>query len=160
MGLLDRWSKKKKEEILEKQSETKTEDKTAKAEKTVAKKTAPKKTTKTVKAQKVSDEAVAVSDPKAAKIKNNILVRALVTEKSAIKQSENKYSFVVVNGANKGAVRQAVFEVYGVKPMAVNILNVSGKFVRFGNHYGKRGDYKKAVVTLPKGKSIVVHEGV
>ncbi|MBI5221417.1 MAG: 50S ribosomal protein L23 [Candidatus Magasanikbacteria bacterium] len=93
-------------------------------------------------------------------MKNNILVRALVTEKSAVKQSENKYSFVVVNGANKGAVRQAVFEVYGVKPTAVNILNVQGKFVRFGNHYGKRGDYKKAIVTLPKGKSIVVHEGV
>lgn len=165
MGLLDRWSKKKQEEVLEKQSAVKTEEKSVKTEKTavskkISAKTATKKTTKTVKAEKVSDEMVAPADKKAAKIKNNILVRPLVTEKSAVKQSENKYSFVVVNGANKGAVRQAVFEVYGIKPTSVNILNVQGKPIRFGNHYGKRSDYKKAVVTLPKGKSIVVHEGV
>ena len=165
MGLLDRWSKKKQEEVLEKQSAPKTEEKSVKAEKAApAKKTSAKatakKTTKTVKAEKVSEEAVAPADKKAAKIKNNILVRALVTEKSAVKQSENKYTFVVVNGANKGAVRQAVFEVYGVKPVAVNMINVQGKPIRFGNHHGKRSDYKKAVVTLPKGKTIVVHEGV
>lgn len=164
MGLLDRWSKKKKEEILEKQSDVKTEEKSVKTEKVVAtKKTGAKmakKTAPTASVKKAGDEVAASTQPKAAKIKNNILVRALVTEKSAVKQSENKYSFVVVNNANKGAVRQAVFEVYGVKPTDVNILNVSGKFVRFGNHFGKRSDYKKAVVTLPKGKSIVIHEGV
>ncbi|MCX6779571.1 MAG: 50S ribosomal protein L23 [Candidatus Magasanikbacteria bacterium] len=93
-------------------------------------------------------------------MKNSILVRPVVTEKSAVKQSENKYTFIVVNGANKGAVRQAVFEVYGVKPLSVNMINVQGKPIRFGNHSGKRSDYKKAVVTLPKGKTIVIHEGV
>lgn len=165
MGLLDRWSKKKKEEILEKQSETKTDEKSVKESKTVATKktvakTALKRTAKTVSASKVTAEGVKSPEQKVAKIKSNILVRPLVTEKSAVKQSENKYSFVVVNAANKAAVKQAVFEVYGVKPTDVNILNVQGKFVRFGNHYGKRSDYKKAVVTLPKGKTIVVHEGV
>lgn len=166
MGLLDRWSKKKQEEILEKQSLAKTEEKPVKAEKTApAKKTSAKTAKKTTKAtaKKVSSEVVnteEVKESKTAKIKNDILVRALVTEKSAVKQSESKYSFVVVNNANKAAVKKAVFEVYGVKPVAVNMLNVQGKFVRFGNHYGKRSDYKKAVVTLPKGKTIVVHEGV
>lgn len=165
MGLLDRWSKKKQEEVLEKQSAPKTEEKSVKAEKTApakktSTKTVAKKTTKTAKAETANSELVAPADKKAAKIKNSILVRALVTEKSAVKQSENKYSFVVVNGANKGAVRQAVFEVYGVKPVAVNMINVQGKPIRFGNHSGKRSDYKKAVVTLPKGKSIVIHEGV
>lgn len=165
MGLLDRWSKKKQEEVLEKQSAPKTEEKSVKVEKTApakktSAKTATKKTTKTAKVATASSEVVAPADKKIAKIKNSILVRPLVTEKSAVKQSENKYSFVVVNGANKGAVRQAVFEVYGVKPVSVNMINVQGKPIRFGNHSGKRSDYKKAVVTLPKGKSIVIHEGV
>ncbi len=165
MGLLDRWSKKKQEEVLEKQSAPKAEEKSVKDEKTApakktSAKTAAKKTTKTAKAETATGEVVAPADKKAAKIKNNILVRALVTEKSAVKQSENQYIFVVANGANKGAVRQAVFEVYGVKPLSVNMINVQGKPIRFGNHYGKRSDYKKAVVTLPKGKTIVIHEGV
>lgn len=162
MGLLDRWSKKKQEEVLEKQSTAKAEEKSDKTEKIVTKKTAAKTVKKTTKAaaKKVESEVVNSSESKAAKIKNDILVRALVTEKSAVKQSENKYSFVVANSANKDMVKKAVFEVYGVKPVAVNILNVQGKFIRFGNHYGKRSDYKKAVVTLPKGKTIVVHEGV
>ncbi|OGH90021.1 MAG: 50S ribosomal protein L23 [Candidatus Magasanikbacteria bacterium RIFOXYD2_FULL_36_9] len=91
---------------------------------------------------------------------NNVLVRALVTEKSAIKQSENKYSFIVVNNANKAVIRKAVEEVYGIKPIRVNVINVQGKAMRFGKHSGKRSDFKKAIVSLPKGKTIVIHEGV
>jgi large subunit ribosomal protein L23 len=164
MGLLERWTKKSKTQQLEKSAEPKSEVKTEEKVKTAsatAKKASMKKETKAKK--EVSKEAkteTANTTEKVAKIKNDILVRPLVTEKSAVKQSENKYSFVVVNSANKELVKKAVFEVYGVKPMAVNILNVQGKFVRFGNHFGKRSDFKKAIVTLPKGKSIVIHEGV
>lgn len=175
MGLLERWSKKSTTERLEKTSEPKSE---VKAEETgkvvkakaVAKKTVAKKDTKTKKAVKeVSEENHEGHDheghdhshaPKIAKIKSSILVRPLVTEKSAVKQAENKYSFIVANSANKSAVAKAVFEVYGVKPVAVNMINVQGKPVRFGNHTGKRSDYKKAIVSLPKGKTIVIHEGV
>jgi large subunit ribosomal protein L23 len=100
------------------------------------------------------------SAKKVKKIINSVLLRALVTEKSAIKQSENKYSFVVANSANKAVIKKAVEEVYGVKPLSVNVINAQGKAIRFGNHFGKRSDFRKAIVTLPKGKSIVIHEGV
>jgi len=170
MGLLDRWSKKNQTERLEKNAEPKAEVKTAqvKDEKKPAVKKSPAKTKKAT--AKKTDEAMVSSQESTTddqtqkkttkKTINSILVRALVTEKSAIKQSENKYSFVVANNANKAVVKKAVEEVYGVKPVSVNMINVQGKSVRFGNRLGKRSDFKKAIVTLPKGKTIVIHEGV
>jgi len=177
MGLLDRWSKKNETERLEKKSEPKSEP-TAEAKPAVVKevkKTTAKKAavaTKKAPAKKAAVKAeveegheghdhVALEAPKKLKkIINNVLVRALVTEKSAIKQSENKYSFIVVNNANKAVIRKAVEEVYGIKPIRVNVINVQGKAMRFGKHSGKRSDFKKAIVSLPKGKTIVIHEGV
>lgn len=133
MGLLDRWSKKNQTERLEKKSEPKSE---------------PVAEAKPAEVKEVK------------KTTNNILVRALVTEKSAIKQSENKYSFIVVKNANKAVIKKAIEEVYKIKPLSVNVINVQGKAMRFGKHSGKRSDFKKAIVTLPKGKTIVIHEGV
>jgi large subunit ribosomal protein L23 len=72
----------------------------------------------------------------------------------------NKYSFVVQKDANKNQIMQAVQELYGVKPVSVNMINVDGRRVRFGRSMGRRSDYKKAIVTLPKGKAITIHEGV
>ncbi len=170
MGLLDRWSKKNQTDRLEKKSEPKTEAKVAEVgevKKTTAKKAAvstkkapAKKAVATVVEQDNHEGHEHEAPKKLKKIINNILVRALVTEKSAIKQSENKYSFIVVNNANKAVIRKAVHEVYGVKPVRVNVINVQGKSMRFGKHSGKRSDFKKAIVTLPKGKTIVIHEGV
>lgn len=86
--------------------------------------------------------------------------KPLITEKSAVAQSLNKYSFVVNSRATKADVKRAVKEMYKVEPIAVNIVNVEGKATRRGAVTGRRGDYKKAVVTLPEGKTIAIHEGV
>ncbi|MFA5127752.1 MAG: 50S ribosomal protein L23 [Patescibacteria group bacterium] len=86
--------------------------------------------------------------------------KPLITEKSAVAQSLNKYSFVVSNSANKADVKRAIKEMYNVEPIAINIVNMEGKATRRGAVTGRRGDYKKAVVTLPKGKTIAIHEGV
>ena len=40
------------------------------------------------------------------------------------------------------------------------MTNVEGKRVKFRNISGKKNDFKKAVVTLPKGKTIDIHKGV
>lgn len=90
-----------------------------------------------------------------------VLVKPLVTEKSAVAESKhNKYSFVVAKNANKSQIKKAVEEVYGVKPTNVNVVNVDGRLVRFGRSTGRRSDYKKAVITLPQGKTIDIHVGV
>lgn len=89
-----------------------------------------------------------------------VLVKPLVTEKSAIAQSKNKYSFVVAKGANKDQIKKAIEEVYGIRPSNVNVANIEGRRVRFGRSMGRRSDYKKAIITLPQGKTIDIHTGV
>ena len=89
-----------------------------------------------------------------------VLIKPLITEKAAILNTESKYAFSVATDANKIEIANAVEEVYGIKPIAVNIIKVSGKKVRYGRTFGKRKDWKKAIVALPKGKSINIYEGV
>lgn len=89
-----------------------------------------------------------------------ILARPLVTEKGSILNTANKYIFEVAKKANKIEIAKAIQEVYGVKPTDINIMNFEGKKARHGKISGKRKDWKKAIVTLPKGESIQVYEGV
>jgi len=89
-----------------------------------------------------------------------ILLRPIITETSAGLSQINKYAFEIDRNANKIQVAQAIESRYGIKPVRVNVLNMIGKKVRFGRTTGKRKDTKKAVVTLPKGKSIEIYEGV
>lgn len=91
---------------------------------------------------------------------HRVLRQPLVSEKAAIAEHRGSYTFVVAAEANKTTVKQAVKDLYGIMPTRVRIVNVSGKPVRFGRSIGRRSDWKKAIVTLPKGKSIQVHEGV
>lgn len=89
-----------------------------------------------------------------------VLVRPMVTEKATNLSSVNQYVFMIDNDANKIEVSKAIYEVYGVKPTEVNIIKVKGKKVNRGRITGKRKDFKKAIVTLKKGESISVYEGV
>ncbi len=91
---------------------------------------------------------------------HKIIVRPLVTEKASHAATLNQYSFIVNRAATKLQVSRAVKEMYGVMPVGVNVINVSGRRLRFGKGAGRRSDYKKAIVTLPKGSSITIHEGV
>ena len=158
MGLLDRWAKKKEKEQLEQAEGVKVE-KTEKEEKGPVAKKEEKKEKVTKPAKAVAKETKETK-AKVSLTADKILVRPLVTEKAAVAQSLNKYSFVVNRSATKDQVKRAIGEVYGVTPKDVNIINVSGKVVRFGRTVGRRSDYKKAVITLAKGKSINIHEGV
>ncbi len=89
-----------------------------------------------------------------------VLVKPLITEKAANLGSLNQYAFIVSNSANKIEVAKAIFEVYGVKPEKVNIIKVKGKVINRGKISGKRKDFKKALVSLKKGESISIYEGV
>jgi large subunit ribosomal protein L23 len=89
-----------------------------------------------------------------------VLVKPLITEKATHQVVENKYVFAIDCKTNKIEIAKAIEDVYGIKPIAVNIVNVLGKKVRYGRTMGKRKDWKKAIVTLPKGKIINIYEGV
>ncbi len=89
-----------------------------------------------------------------------ILIKPLISEKAANMGAEDKYVFMVNRKTNKIMVKKAIEQVYGIKPLAVNIINNKGKKVRSGRIVGRRSDWKKAVITLPRGKSIQIYEGV
>ena len=89
-----------------------------------------------------------------------IILRPVVSEKAGDGESGGRYTFVVAEKADKFAVKRAVKELYGIMPSAVRMLNREGKRMRFGAGLGKKQDTKKAIVTLPKGQKISVHEGV
>ena len=59
--------------------------------------------------------------------------------------------------ANKAEIRQAVQELFKVKVIKVNTLNVRGKLRRQRTYQsGKAPDWKKAIVTLKAGDKIVL----
>lgn len=91
---------------------------------------------------------------------NNILIRPLVTEKATNLNSTGKYVFVVSLKANKIEIANAVESIYGIKPLQVNLSNVKGKRVARGRIRGQRSNWRKAIITLPAGKSIKIYEGV
>lgn len=89
-----------------------------------------------------------------------LIIRPIVTEKSAMLRNFNQYVFAVKPEATKGAITMAVAAAYGVKPIAVRLMPVKGRTRRRGNQLGRTGSWKKAFVTLPEGKSITIQEGV
>ena len=148
MSFIDRWFNKKKEAQLAGKPAG------VKAEKKPEEKN-------TDKLEAIAPAAKAPVKTPITMVAHRVLVRPLITEKSAIMQSgANKFSFVVAAWATKGHVKQAVKEMYGIDALDVNVVNVQGRRVRFGRTRGRRSDVKKAIITLPKGASITIHEGV
>ena len=87
-----------------------------------------------------------------------IIKTARLTEKGT-RQSEklNQYTVVADRRATKMQIRQAVQELFKVKVVRVNTMNVRGKARRQRTtQAGKAPDWKKAVVTLKEGDKIVL----
>ena len=81
-----------------------------------------------------------------------------LTEKGT-RQGEkyNQYTVVADRRANKAEIRQAVQELFKVKVVAVNTLNVRGKLRRQRTtQAGQAPSWKKAIVTLKEGDKIVL----
>jgi large subunit ribosomal protein L23 len=87
-----------------------------------------------------------------------IIKTVRLTEKGT-KQGEkyNQYTVVADRLANKTQIRQAVQELFKVKVVKINTLNVRGKARRKRTHQaGLTSMWKKAIVTLKDGDKIVL----
>ncbi|HEY5297539.1 MAG TPA: 50S ribosomal protein L23 [Verrucomicrobiae bacterium] len=87
-----------------------------------------------------------------------IIKTVRLTEKGT-KQGEkfNQYTLVADPRANKTQIRQAVQELFKVKVVKVNTLNVRGKARRKRTaQAGVTSNWKKAIVTLKDGDKIVL----
>ena len=90
---------------------------------------------------------------------HSILRRPIVTEKTTFqKEDDNQVVFRVRRDANKIEIRKAVEELLGVKVTAVNTAVVRGKVKRMGRNFGKRANWKKAIVTLAPGEEVEFFE--
>ena len=85
-----------------------------------------------------------------------IIKELQVTEKGTLlAESDNQYFFNVDRKANKLEIKRAVEELYSVSVASVNTMCYSGKRKRMRTvKYGKRPDWKRAIVTLKEGSRI------
>lgn len=89
-----------------------------------------------------------------------IIRRPLVTEKSTQQKDVGRqYAFEVDRVANKIEIQSAVERLFKVTVLKVRTSIVLGKMKRLGRRYGKRPDWKKAIVTLKEGDRIDFFEG-
>ena len=87
-----------------------------------------------------------------------IVKTARLTEKGT-RQGEkyNQYTVVADRRANKPQIKRAVEELFKVKVVRVNTLNVRGKLRRQRTtQAGRDENWKKAIVTLKAGDKIVL----
>jgi large subunit ribosomal protein L23 len=87
-----------------------------------------------------------------------IIKTVRLTEKGT-RQGEkyNQYTIVADPRANKTQIRQAVQDLFKVKVVRVNTLNVRGKYRRQRTKQaGQSSNWKKAIVTLKEGDKIVL----
>ncbi len=78
----------------------------------------------------------------------------IVTEKSTIQKSENKYHFMVHPEISKISIKTTIESLFEVKVKKVCVMNVKGKVKTKAGRLAKLKDSKKAIVTLDEGHSI------
>lgn len=91
----------------------------------------------------------------------DVIKRPLLTEKStALRSSENQVVFAVAKEANKYEIKSAIENIFKVEVAAVNTMIYRGKDKRVGRTFGRRSNWKKAVVTMAAGTNLDVFGGV
>ena len=89
-----------------------------------------------------------------------LLRKPVITEKASYLAQFNKYVFSVPMSATKAEVKKKIINVYGFKPIKINMIKMSGKMVRYGRRLGRTKNWKKAIVTLAANDKIEIYEGV
>ncbi|WP_311408094.1 50S ribosomal protein L23 [Liquorilactobacillus uvarum] len=77
-----------------------------------------------------------------------VILKPVVTEASMADMDDKRYTFDVDVHATKVQVKKAIEEIFDVKVVKVNIMNVRGKLKRMGRYAGYTKKRRKAIVTL------------
>jgi len=83
-----------------------------------------------------------------------IIKKPRITEKASYRAEQNVYTFDVEQSANKTEIKKAIFKLYKVKPVKVNILAVPDRRVSIRGKAGLKSGGKKALVYLKKEDKI------
>ncbi len=92
----------------------------------------------------------------------DVLLKALLSEKSMKESEKGRYSFLVHRRANKLDVRRAVESVFSVNVVSVLTVTVKGRTKRVGARRTEvtESAFKKAIVTLKDGQTLGQKEEV
>ena len=99
------------------------------------------------------------------KMIQDIIIKPIISEASIDMMEQangtKKYVFKVMKNATKPEIAKAVEEMFGVKVLDVNTINMKRKPKRLGVHSGYTATWKKAIVTLKAdSKAIEFFEGL
>lgn len=83
-----------------------------------------------------------------------MIIKPVLTEKSAALMPNGVYVFSMPGDMNKNEVAKVVKDVYKVTPVAVRVVNLPDKVKNFRRREGVRSGLSKAYVTLKKGETI------
>jgi large subunit ribosomal protein L23 len=90
----------------------------------------------------------------------DVILAPHITEKTTLLSEQNAVVFKVADSASKPQIKEAVEALFDVKVLCVNTIVQKGKTKRWKGKPYKRGDVKKAIVTLAEGQSIDVTSGI
>jgi len=91
---------------------------------------------------------------------SQVIIRPVVSEKSYVLATNDKYTFRVHPDAHKTQIRQAVEQLFEVKVVGVRTISVKSKPKRRGLYQGRTRTWKKAIVQVRAGDSIPIFQGL
>jgi large subunit ribosomal protein L23 len=91
---------------------------------------------------------------------SQVIIRPVVTEKSYVLSTADKYVFRVHDSAHKTQIRQAVETLFQVNVLEVRTMSVKSKPKRRGYTSGRTRQWKKAIVQIAPGQSIPIFQGL
>src|SRR3954462_10820151 len=91
---------------------------------------------------------------------SQVIIRPVVSEKSYVLASADKYTFRVHPDAHKTQIRQAVEQLFDVNVVEVRTMSVKSKPKRRGFTSGRTRAWKKAVVQVKPGQSIPIFQAL
>jgi large subunit ribosomal protein L23 len=89
-----------------------------------------------------------------------VIIRPVVSEKSYVLATADRYTFRVHADANKTQIRQAVEALFDVGVLEVRTSSVKSKPKRRGHTAGRTREWKKAIVQVREGDTIPVFQGL
>ena len=91
---------------------------------------------------------------------SQVIIRPVVSEKSYVLATTDKYTFRVNPKAHKTQIKQAVEQLFGVTVVEVRTSTVPSKPKRRGYTSGRTRAWKKAVIQLQQGDTIPIFQGL
>ena len=91
---------------------------------------------------------------------SQVIIRPVVSEKSYVLATADKYTFRVHPNAHKTQIRQAIEQLFDVNVVEVRTMSVKSKPKRRGYTSGRTRAWKKAIVQVAPGQSIPIFQGL